>query len=97
MIYCIGIGSYQNFKFYAVFDYGFISIMFFKNNFLIKISSCSYLYPARMFSNEVFPAPEGPIIAVNCPDRNDPLTPRNITFLAVNKLFMYQSLMQMNH
>lgn len=33
----------------------------------------THTYPARIFSNVDFPAPEGPIIAVNSPDLNFPL------------------------
>lgn len=40
-----------------------------------------YLYPARIFNKVDFPAPEGPNIAVKCPDLNCPLIPFNITFL----------------
>ena len=32
-----------------------------------------YRYPARMFINEDFPAPLGPMIAVNCPELNFPV------------------------
>lgn len=32
----------------------------------------TYTYPARMFISELLPAPEGPIMAVRCPDRKNP-------------------------
>lgn len=42
----------------------------------------THLYPARTFSNVLFPAPLGPKIAVSCPDLNEPLTPLSITLFA---------------
>lgn len=38
----------------------------------------TYLYPAKIFISVLFPAPEGPMIAVKSPDRNFPLTHFNI-------------------
>ena len=38
-----------------------------------------------MLSKVDFPAPEGPKIALNSPDRNCPLTPLKITFEPENK------------
>lgn len=35
----------------------------------------SYWNPVNMLRSDVFPAPEGPIIAVNSPDLNIPETP----------------------
>lgn len=49
-------------------------------NFPIKNTSQkikTYTYPARMFRRVDLPAPEGPIIAVNSPDRNFPFTDFN--------------------
>ena len=43
--------------------------------------SSPYLYPARMFINVDFPAPEGPIIAVNFPEVNFPEIPLSIVLL----------------
>lgn len=45
-----------------------------------------YLYPARIFNKVDFPAPEGPNIAVKCPDLNCPLIPFNITFLPMTQI-----------
>lgn len=35
----------------------------------------TYWNPVRIFNSDDFPAPEGPIIAVNSPDLNSPDTP----------------------
>lgn len=35
----------------------------------------THMYPARTFMSELFPAPEGPMMAVSWPERNSPLTP----------------------
>lgn len=44
------------------------------------IKFVTHIYPARIFNRVLFPAPEGPIIAVNSPDLNSPLTPCKISF-----------------
>lgn len=46
---------------------------------------CAYMYPVRMFSNVDFPAPLGPIIAVNSPDLNSPDTPLSTVFCTVKE------------
>ena len=38
--------------------------------------------PARTFNNVDFPAPEGPMIAVNSPALKSPLTPCRISFVS---------------
>lgn len=38
----------------------------------------TYLYPASKFNSVLFPAPDGPNIAVSCPERNVPLIFLNI-------------------
>lgn len=35
----------------------------------------TYVYPAKIFKSVDFPAPDGPIMAVNSPAANSPLTP----------------------
>lgn len=35
----------------------------------------TYIYPLSMSNKVLFPAPEGPIIAVNSPARNSPFNP----------------------
>lgn len=40
----------------------------------------TYLYPDMTLRRELFPAPEGPIMATNCPDMNLPLTPLTTCF-----------------
>lgn len=51
---------------------------YFRSNLdLREISSKTkntHLYPAKIFINVLFPAPEGPIIAVNSPDLKVPFT-----------------------
>lgn len=39
--------------------------------------------PVKMLSSELFPAPLGPIIAVNSPARNSPETPFKMVFFTV--------------
>lgn len=39
-----------------------------------------------MLSKVLFPAPDGPIIAVSSPERNLPLTPLRIVLASVKKL-----------
>lgn len=47
----------------------------------------TYLKPVRKFSNDDFPAPDGPIMAVSSPDLKCPETPFNICFFPItNKL-----------
>lgn len=43
----------------------------------ILIYVCMYIYlnPVITLSKVLFPDPEGPIIAVNSPERNEPLIP----------------------
>lgn len=40
--------------------------------------------PVKMFSSVDLPAPLGPIMAVNWPDRNSPETPFKMLFFSVN-------------
>lgn len=70
---------------YTSANYCFAVIFF----FYLQIPLCScyyymknntYLYPANMFSRVLFPAPDGPNIAVRCPERKSPLTLRRINF-----------------
>lgn len=42
-----------------------------------------------MFISVDLPAPDGPIIAVNCPDWNFPVTHFNIVFCSVNWFFFF--------
>lgn len=46
----------------------------------ITYSLCTYRYPDKIFNNVDFPQPEGPMIAVNSPPRNSPLTPFSMVF-----------------
>lgn len=41
-------------------------------------------YPASKFNSVLFPAPLGPIMAVNWPDRKAPFNPCKISFFSVN-------------
>lgn len=50
-----------------------------------RLLSFSYLYPVRIFSRVDFPAPEGPIMAVNSPDLNLPLTDLRIVLASAIK------------
>jgi hypothetical protein len=45
-----------------------------------EIYRSTYKNPVRRLSREVFPAPEGPIIAVSSPDLNVPDTPFKTCF-----------------
>lgn len=38
------------------------------------IQNSTYVYPASMFMRQVFPEPEGPIMADNSPPEKSPLT-----------------------
>jgi hypothetical protein len=42
---------------------------------IIKLIFKHYLYPEMAFSNELLPAPDGPMMATSCPDANLPSTP----------------------
>lgn len=43
-----------------------------------SFNGTAYLYPDKMLSKVLFPAPEGPMMADNWPDRKHPLTPWSI-------------------
>lgn len=45
-----------------------------------KKQKATYKNPVRRLSREVFPAPDGPIIAVSSPDLNVPDTPFKTCF-----------------
>lgn len=47
------------------------------------INCCTYMYPAKIFSKVVFPAPLVPIIAVSSPEQNFPLIDFRMPFLPV--------------
>lgn len=49
----------------------------------------THLYPVRMFKSVDFPAPEGPMIAVNSPDRRRPLTDFRIVFASASKSYNF--------
>ncbi|CAD6217259.1 GSCOCG00004752001-RA-CDS [Cotesia congregata] len=49
------------------------------------MSSMSICLALSTFSKVDFPAPEGPIMAVNSPDLKQPLTPFRIGFLGLRK------------
>lgn len=51
-----------------------------------KILNSFYLYPVSMLSSVDFPAPEGPIMAVNSPDFKRPLTDFKMLLVPVKKL-----------
>lgn len=44
-----------------------------------------YVYPDSMLRSELFPAPDGPKIALSSPDRNFPLIPLSMPFFSANK------------
>jgi hypothetical protein len=52
------------------------------NRFATKLI---YLYPASTFISVLFPAPDGPRIAVSSPDLNKPLTLRSMIFDPVRR------------
>lgn len=54
----------------------------------ILIYVCMYIYlnPVITLSKVLFPDPEGPIIAVNSPERNEPLIPWRISFVTENEI-----------
>lgn len=56
---------------------------------LLIVYRATYWNPVKMFSNVDFPAPDGPIIAVNSPDLNFPDTFLSICFLPVRILSMF--------
>lgn len=47
--------------------------------------NCTHEYPARTLSNVLLPQPDGPMMAVSCPDWKLPLMPCKISFLTGNK------------
>lgn len=55
--------------------YGYDNVMFYK--IFLKTA---YLYPANTFNRVLFPAPDGPKMALKCPAGKVPLKLRRITF-----------------
>lgn len=55
------------------------------DSFAMHNAYATYMKPVRIFNNVLFPAPEGPIMAVNSPDLNSPETPFNMVFLTEKK------------
>lgn len=51
--------------------------------YLSKFYPRSYLKPAITLSSVLFPAPDGPSIAVNWPDLKTPLTPRSMVLFPI--------------
>lgn len=62
---------------------GILIAEFFRN--IIMLMSRTYIKPVRILSNVLFPAPEGPMIAVSSPDLNSPETPFSMVFFATGK------------
>lgn len=60
-------------------------IIFWISLIVYAVHGVTYLYPVRMFNKVDFPAPDGPIIAVNSPDRSRPLTFFKIVFTPEKK------------
>lgn len=56
-----------------------------------SICVLTHLYPVRMFSSVDFPAPEGPMIAVNSLDLSLPLTDLRIVFTSINRTKLLNS------
>ncbi len=45
----------------------------------------TYVYPAKISINVLFPAPLGPIMAVSSPDLNSPFKPFKIVLFSANE------------
>lgn len=50
-----------------------------------KAKRPAYMKPVRMFSSDDLPAPLGPMMAVNWPDRNSPETPFRMLFFSIKR------------
>lgn len=69
--------------FFVCFSFVIVVVVAINNKTIIKIISWNnytHLQPVKMLSNVLFPAPEGPIIAVSSPDLKWPLTFLRMSF-----------------
>lgn len=61
---------------------------------MIMFTNITYINPVRMFKSVDFPAPEGPMMAVNSPDLNSPDIDLRMSRVSVEKkiFFLFSSI-----